>query len=217
MKDLNKFLSIIMLLLSLISCSLLKKVNDPASLKNTFSKEQITLIMQGDSLKPMQVYQITNSSDSILLRTKSEDVTVDPDNPVLQNLVKRLYSTVRDSMSLGVGIAAPQAGILKKIIWVQRFDKENSPFELYLNPEIIQYSKKKQKCHEGCLSIPNRTDTLNSRSYAILIEYDKMDNTHHVEMIEDFTAIIFQHEIDHLHGILYLDHLEKELKDVTHN
>ena len=70
-----------------------------------------------------------------------------------------------------------------------------------------------QECREGCLSIPDRSDTLNSRAYAILIEYDKPDESHVVEMVEDFTAVIFQHEIDHLNGILYLDHLEKEIKD----
>jgi len=54
-------------------------------------------------------------------------------------------------------------------------------------------------------------DTLNTRAYAILIEYDKMDKTHHVEMIEDFTAVIFQHEIDHLNGVLYLQYLNELL------
>ncbi len=47
----------------------------------------------------------------------------------------------------------------------------------------------------------------------ILIEYDKMDKTHHVEMIEDFTAIIFQHEIDHLNGVLYLQYLDGVLRE----
>jgi len=139
-------------------------------------------------------------------------VLPNPDDPVLNTFVNRLYATVRDSMSMGVGIAAPQVGILKNIIWVQRFDKEDYPFEVYLNPKIISYSKLKQDCREGCLSIPDRSDTTKTRSYAIMIEYDKMDRTHHTEMIEDFTAVIFQHEIDHLDGILYLDHLKKEMK-----
>ena len=169
--------------------------------------------MEKDSLSPMRVFKINNPADSILLRQKSTDVIVNPNNPVLQTFVKRLYQTVRDSMSMGVGIAAPQVGVLKNIIWIQRFDKPNFPFEVYLNPKIVQYSKLTQECREGCLSIPNRSDTLNYRSYAILIEYDKMDNSHHVEMVEDFTAVIFQHEIDHLDGILYIDHLKKEVAD----
>lgn len=172
--------------------------------------------MDGDSTVPMRVFKITNRSDSILLRSKSSQVTIDPNDPVFQLFVKRLYRTVRDSLSMGVGIAAPQVGVLKRIIWVQRFDKEGFPFEVYLNPEITQYSTRKQTCLEGCLSIPNRSDTLSTRAYAILLEYDKMDSSHHTEMVEDFTAVIFQHEIDHLNGILYLDHLEKEIKGTNH-
>ena len=176
-----------------------------------FSKNQIALIMSDEPSEPMRVLKINNRSDSIILRTQSTSVNIDFADRILQNFVNRLYSTVRDSMSMGVGIAAPQVGILKNIIWVQRFDKEDFPFEVYLNPKIIQYSDKKQECQEGCLSIPNRSDILNSRAYSIIIEYDKLDKTHHTETVEDFTAVIFQHEIDHLSGILYLDHLEKEI------
>lgn len=116
-------------------------------------------------------------------------------------------------MSMGVGIAAPQVGILKNIIWVQRFDKENLPFEVYLNPVIKNYSERKQTFREGCLSIPDRTDILDSRAFSILIEYDTMEAEHKIETVEGFTSVIFQHEIDHLNGILYLDHLEKEVID----
>lgn len=200
-----------------ISCKSTKTTTNVLKVTNNFSAEQLSLIKSGDSLKPMKVYKITNVSDSILLRKQSERVHVNPNDPDVQLFVKRLFATVRDSMSLGVGIAAPQVGILKNIIWVQRFDKEDLPFEVYLNPRIVQYSKKKQTRKEGCLSIPNRSELLNSRAYAILIEYDKMDNTHVTEMIEDFTAVIFQHEIDHLNGILYLDHLQQEMEDAKAN
>ena len=112
---------------------------------------------------------------------------------------------------MGVGIAAPQVGILKNIIWIQRFDKEHFPFEVYLNPKIIKYSEDKQTVKEGCLSIPNRTEILNSRAQSITIEYDTMNGEHKTETVISFTSVIFQHEIDHLNGILYLDHLQKEL------
>ncbi len=134
------------------------------------------------------------------------------DDPVLASFINRLYRTVTDSMSLGVGIAAPQVGILKNIIWVQRFDKQGFPFEVFLNPKIQQYSKLKQDCLEGCLSIPNRRDTTSNRAYAILLEYDRPDASHHIEMVEDFTAVIVQHEVDHLNGILYIDHLRQEIE-----
>ena len=180
-----------------------------------FTDLQASMIMEAKASKPMRVFKINSKTDSLLLRENSEAVKVDPKDPVLKRLVDRMYATVRDSMSLGAGIAAPQVGVLKRIAWVQRFDKPNYPFEVLLNPEIIQYSKKKQECREGCLSIPDRRDTLNSRSYAILVEYDTMDAKHKVEMVEDFTAVIFQHEIDHLNGILYLDHLKQEQEDAA--
>lgn len=169
--------------------------------------------MTSDSLAPMRVFKINNQKDSILLRTASSYIAPNPKDPILKHFINRLYKTVRDSMSMGVGIAAPQVGVLKNIIWVQRFDKENFPFEVYLNPKIIKYSEETQTVREGCLSIPNRSDTLSSRSFSISIEYDTMEVERKKESIEGFTSVIFQHEIDHLNGILYLDHLQKEINE----
>ncbi|MDP5231571.1 MAG: peptide deformylase [Cellulophaga sp.] len=207
----KKYLIPFLVLLMLAGCSATKINTKTTALSGNFSKDQATYIQKAESDKPMRVFKINSVSDSILLREKSS--YINPNDPDVPLFAARLFATVRDSMSLGVGIAAPQVGILKNIIWVQRFDKEDLPFEVYLNPKIIQYSKKKQTRKEGCLSIPDRSETLNSRAYAILIEYDTMDNKHHIEMVEDFTAVIFQHEIDHLDGILYLDHLQQEIED----
>jgi peptide deformylase len=206
------FYLLLIILFTLTSC------HSPKNLfKNSFTNEQTNLITNTDSIIPMRIFLITNKQDSLLLRTKSEYIKPDVNDIVLQTFVKRLYRTVTDSMSLGVGIAAPQVGILKNIIWVQRFDKENFPFEVYLNPKIIKYSENKQVYKEGCLSIPNRSDTLNTRAYSILIEYDTMEAEHVTETVEGFTSVIFQHEIDHLNGILYLDHLKKEILDTKKN
>jgi len=199
----------IFILSLIVGCSSTKNV-----IKKSFSAEEVTLIMNADSLKPMRVYKINNKKDSLLLRAKSSYIKPNPKDPILQNFIKRLYATVRDSMSMGVGIAAPQVGVLKNIIWVQRFDKENFPFEVYLNPKIVSYSEKKQTMKEGCLSIPDRTETLSSRSFAITIEYDTMNAEHKSEIVNSFTSVVFQHEIDHLNGILYLDHLKKDMRDI---
>jgi len=69
-----------------------------------------------ESKTPMRVLKITNFNDSILLRTKSSKIKVDPNDILLKKFIDRLLVTVRDSMSLGVGIAGPQVGILKNII-----------------------------------------------------------------------------------------------------
>jgi len=169
------------------------------------------MIMKESNDTPMRVFKITNYTDSILLRTPSTKVDVNPDDEILTRFIDRLYATVRDSMSLGVGIAAPQVGVLKDIIWVQRFDKENFPFEVYLNPEIISYSSDKQPCLEGCLSIPERQDTTYTRAESITIRYNQFNKINIQDTVSGFTSVIFQHEIDHLNGILYLDHLYKEV------
>ncbi|WJJ96499.1 peptide deformylase [Algibacter luteus] len=202
----GKQLILVFGLVLVFGCSSSKNIT-----KKSFSEEEIKLIMNADSLKPMRVYKITNEKDSLLLRMKSSYIKPDANNLILQNFIKRLYATVRDSTSLGVGIAAPQVGILKNIIWVQRFDKDNFPFEVYLNPKIISYSEQKQTMREGCLSIPDRSETLYNRANTITITYDTMQNEQKTESITNFTAIIFQHEIDHLNGILYLDHLNENI------
>lgn len=208
-------LSMMSFMIIMNSCVGSRKMKNGDNRFSAFTEKELLLIRNGTSTDPMRVYKINNYQDSVLLRQQSQDVVVDNDNRDLSLFVDRLYATVRDSMSLGVGIAAPQVGVLKNIIWVQRFDKEGFPFEEYLNPRILQYSEKKQTRAEGCLSVPDRRETLNCRAYAVLLEYDRLDGSHHIEMVEDFTAIIFQHEIDHLNGIIYLDHLAQEINDAN--
>ena len=197
---------LVLLMIMLVSCANQKNLRSA-----NFSDDQMSLITAFDADKPMRVFKINNANDSVLLRQQSSYVKPDPNDITLRHFTKRLFATVRDSLSLGVGIAAPQVGILKNIIWVQRFDKADVPFEVYLNPKIINYSEEKQTRREGCLSIPNRKATLNTRSKTIVIEYDTMEGKHLEEAISDFTSVIFQHEIDHLNGILFLDHLNQDV------
>lgn len=187
-----------------------KKAVDEVSVVDEFTNRQKELLLSGDTTTPFRVLKITNKEDSLLLREQSKKVLFSTQDSLLKLFSKRLIATVKDSASLGVGIAAPQVGILKNIICVQRFDKKLEPFEVYYNPEITQYSIKKQPCREGCLSIPGRMDTLTIRSYAILLEYNDIKGQHQYEMVEDFTAVIFQHEIDHLKGVLYTDYLHEK-------
>ncbi|MEZ4686804.1 MAG: peptide deformylase [Bacteroidia bacterium] len=106
----------------------------PAQQPGGFSLAEREFILEGRADEPMRVYLITSIEDSMLLRDQSRPVRVDPNDTVLQHFVSRLYATVTDSASLGVGIAAPQVGLLRQIIWVQRFDKEGFPWEVFLNP-----------------------------------------------------------------------------------
>lgn len=215
MNTMKKVLFILSIFL-IISCGSGKNLLKESTNVNEFSDAELEMIT-GLADEAMRVFLITNTQDSILLRQKSEMVIPNPNDVKLKLFTDRLLATVKDSMHMGVGIAAPQVGVLKNIIWIQRFDKKDFPFEVYLNPIIKQYSKKKQPCPEGCLSIPDKRGTTKNRAYAILLEYDKMNGEHVTEMVEDFTAVIFQHEIDHLNGIMFTDHLEEDIKSEKKN
>jgi peptide deformylase len=99
-------------------------------------------------------------------------------------------------------------GINRRVILVQRLDKEpQKPFEAYLNPRIEHYSGETVLDWEGCLSIPAGFGQV-KRAASIRVSFDRPDGTPAVEEIQGFTARIFQHEIDHLDGILFIDRKE---------
>lgn len=154
----------------------------------------------------MPLLSESNKKDSVILRMKSEKLIADSTNRKLKKLVDLMYHTCVDSANPGVGIAAPQVGIKKQIIWVQRFDKVNNPFEVYFNTEIINYSSIKKGGWEGCLSVPGYRGIVN-RSDTIVLKYDTFEKKNNIDTITGFSAIIFQHEIDHLEGILYIDRI----------
>ena len=171
-----------------------------------FTQEEEELILSEDSTEIMDIFLVENRSDSVVLYKKSKEIKPDSNNQILRYLINRMYYTVKDTTNPGVGIAAPQVGINRRIIWVQRMDKADKPFEVYLNIYITSYSTDTLSYWEGCLSI-NGFRGLVHRSNSIEIEYDLLDGKHYIDTISDFTAIIFQHEIDHLDGILYTDRI----------
>lgn len=174
-----------------------------------FTKTEKALITSGNKQSVMRVLQITDAADLKILKAASSDI--DLKDEALPLLIDRMYATVRDSANAGVGIAAPQVGINRNVIWVQRFDKTGEPFEVYINPKINWRSKLLRKGAEGCLSIPElRGDVL--RNYTIRITYFDKKGQQHEETVEGFTAVIFQHEIDHLLGILFTDRLAEQKK-----
>src|SRR5690606_40777586 len=119
------------------------------------------------------------------------------------------------SSDLGVGIAAPQVGINRNVIWVKRFDKEGEPLEFYINPKITWRSKLLRKGLEGCLSIADSAGEV-FRNYTIRLRYQDAKGNDHEEMVEGFSAVIFQHETDHLMGILFTDRLAEQRAGTYH-
>ena len=168
-------------------------------------KEDVVLIKSGKSTEPMRVLQITNPKDLKILKDVSRPV--DAKDPNLKLLAERMLATVKDEQ--GVGIAAPQVGLNIKAIWVQRFDKEGKPFEFFVNPEIKWMSSVLRLGAEGCLSIPNERGEV-YRSLVIDLAYETLDGEKKRELVEGFTAVIFQHEYDHLMGRLFTERIKEQ-------
>ncbi|SMP23286.1 peptide deformylase [Chryseobacterium profundimaris] len=170
---------------------------------------EVSLINQGDVSTALPIYQTTDEHQHrILLNISTE---IDPLDRNTTTLVSRMKQSLL-STDGGVGIAAPQVGINRKVIWVQRFDKSGEPLEYFINPVIVWRSELQNLGPEGDLSIPDFRDQF-YRSKVIQLEYVDLKGQKYSEMVEGFTAVIFQHEIDHLFGILISDKKDKEKND----
>lgn len=172
-----------------------------------FTKAERALIQSGDSKTMMKVIQISDAKELQILKTVSTDV--DLKDKLVPVLAERMFLSMRDSLNPGIGIAAPQVGINKNVFWVQRFDKAGEPFEFYINPKIVWRSALLRKGMEGCLSIPDFSSEV-LRNYTIKIIYWNLEGNYFEEIIEGFTAVVFQHEFDHINGILFTDRLKEQ-------
>lgn len=144
---------------------------------------------------------------SPILRKHSFAVTKSDD---LQLLSQNLFDTVKKSG--GIGLAAPKAGLLKRafVIDTSPFSKNDQtihPFEqIFINPEIISQSADKIYYEEGCLSIPGIFEDV-FRPKKIAVRYFDGNFNRIEEELDGIKARIFQHEYDHLEGILFIDKL----------
>jgi len=174
--------------------------------KGDWTSEESELITgQGDV---MHVLTVENDEELAVLRTPCADLTKkEIDSELYTTLASKMLSTVTSPEQDGVGIAAPQVGLSRRVAAIQRFDKEGEPFEVYPNIRVIATRGDMEPGPEGCLSIPGRRgDVLRYRD--IDIQYTSLatgkDTT---ERVQGFTAVIFQHETDHLDGVLFTDKL----------
>ncbi len=179
--------------------------------KYPFSEKEKALINEGNTETPFRVLKITDKQDSILLRTPCEDICNFTDNPDFKLFIERLKTTL--IIEDGVGIAASQVGILKKVFLFIRLDLPDEPVIVAINPKIINYPDT-TVCFEGdgCLSIPDFSG--NSVRYPwVEVEYYNEKGVLIRERLEGysrltgFNAVIFQHEYDHLQGVLFTDKL----------
>lgn len=171
-----------------------------------FTKDEKAFILAGDAKTALPIYQTNNEHQHRVLLAQSQDIS--PKDKTLPVLIDRMRLALAKTEGC-VGIAAPQVGINRRVILVQRFDKTDYPVEYFINPKIVWRSELLNKGPEGDLSIDQFREPF-YRSYSIRLEYYDLDNKKHDEMVEGFTAVIFQHEIDHLSGILISDKFRNE-------
>jgi len=144
------------------------------------------------------IRKIRTDEDPIL-RKKSKEVSIYNDR--LKILIEDMFETM--DKAPGVGLAAPQVGILKRIIVVDDREEENNKRFYMINPEIT-HKDGEEIGMEGCLSVPERQGTV-KRATSISVKYNDLEGEEKTIDAEDFLARILQHEIDHLDGILYTD------------
>ena len=156
----------------------------------------------------MRLWTVADPGDSLFLRRKAVPLGREELQSAHFRMLKEgMLATVCDTTDRGVGIAAPQVGVSRRLIAVQRFDKPGEPFCFYVNPEIVWYSQTRLPGSEGCLSIPGVSGSV-LRSERIVVRYlDEESLRMAADTVEGFTAVIFQHEVDHLDGVLFIDRL----------
>ena len=148
-------------------------------------------------------------------------------DPELEQLVKNLVDTLDNAQNpQGAGLAAPQLGILKRVLIARNFYEDSGnpnslKFEnvVFINPKIVSHSKETNVDWEGCLSIPDTYGKV-QRFNQIKVRTEDLDGQEFTLKASGFFARIIQHEIDHLDGILFTTKLvgnkvtEKELDEI---
>jgi peptide deformylase len=154
----------------------------------------------------MPIREITHFPDEVLRKQAESVETFDDD---LQMLIDDMVETMREAP--GVGLAAPQIGVSKRVIVVEfgSEDDETLPKQLYVlvNPEIESRSEATVDGIEGCLSVPGVVGEVERAEVVTVHGQDKTGKKIRIRA-QGWLARIFQHEIDHINGVLYTDRAE---------
>lgn len=153
----------------------------------------------------MAIRTIREIGDPVLNKISKEVTEV---TPRIQDLIDDMFETMYETN--GVGLAAPQVGILKRIVVI---DTTGEDPILLINPRIVETSGE-QTGNEGCLSVPGKSGIVTRPNYVKVVAQDENLETFEIEGTE-LLARAFCHEIDHLDGHLYVEKVEGELSDVT--
>ena len=152
----------------------------------------------------MAIRTIREIGDPVLNKVSKEVKEV---TPRIQDLIDDMFETMYEAN--GVGLAAPQVGILKRIVVI---DTTGEDPILLINPRIVETSGE-QTGNEGCLSVPGKTGIVTRPNYVKVVALDEELNEIEVEG-EELLARALCHEIEHLDGHLYVEKVEGDLMDV---
>jgi peptide deformylase len=125
--------------------------------------------------------------------------------------IRKLVDDMFDTMykAPGIGLAAIQIGVPKRVIILDLSKKEDDHKPLvFINPEVTWISEDKSKYEEGCLSIPDYYEEV-ERPAKVKVKYLDIDGKAHETEAKGLLATCLQHEIDHINGVLFIDHLSR--------
>ncbi len=197
--------------LILIAVSMLALTSCSNTVSLTMTREEAGLINESPDV--MRILSIDNEADLFMLRRSSTNFNVpDLNTAEYRSLADKMVSTLKSTEG-GVGLAAPQVGLNRRIVVVKRVDKEGEPLEVYPNIRIEEFRGEKKEGPEGCLSVPDqRGNVLRYNDITIVytdVNSDRMDQPREIrEEVNGFAAVIFQHEVDHLEGVLFIDKMQ---------
>jgi peptide deformylase len=142
---------------------------------------------------------------------------VDDIDDDLRTLVADMFETMYDAP--GIGLAAIQVGVPKRLLVIdlqEQEDEDGKPIrspQVFINPEIIDPSEEWAIYKEGCLSVPDQYADV-ERPATCRARWTDLDGKAHDEQLEGLLATCLQHEMDHLEGILFIDHLSRLKRDM---
>lgn len=150
------------------------------------------------------------------LRTKSAPVDAVDDD--LRVLIADMFETMYDAP--GIGLAAIQVGIPRRVLVIdlqEEEDAEGKPVrkpQVFINPELFDPSDEQSVYNEGCLSVPDQYAEV-ERPAVIHARWLDEQGTKHEAQLEGLLATCLQHEMDHLEGVLFIDHLSRLKRDMV--
>jgi peptide deformylase len=129
----------------------------------------------------------------------------------IRKLVEDMFETMYDAP--GIGLAAIQVGVAKRVVTMDLSKKEDDHKpQVFINPEVTWASEDKSTYEEGCLSIPEYYEEV-ERPTEVKVKYLDLDGNEHEIEAKGLLATCLQHEIDHVNGILFIDHISKLKRD----